>query len=144
MNITFSVAGGGTLTVLSGPAGYSAWQSASSTTGLLDADHDGDGVKNGTEYFLAGNTGSTGFTVLPGVANIGGALSVTWAKAATGYAGTYGSGFVVETSTTLADGSWITAVEGTGPDKVEIAGSSVKYTFPTGAKKFARLKVTGP
>jgi hypothetical protein len=29
-------------------------------------------------------------------------------------------------------------------DTVHINGNDVTYTFPTGTKKFARLKVTGP
>ena len=135
------ITGPGTLTVTTSPGGYTAWQAANGNTpGGLDADHDGDGVDNGTEYFLFGDTSSTGFTALSGVTG----NSVTWVKAATGYAGTYGSGFVVETSDTLATGSWVTAAEGTGADKVEITGNNVKYTFPTGSKNFARLKVTGP
>ena len=101
-------------------------------------------MDNGTEYFLAGNADSTGFTALPGVINTAGVLSVTWTKAATGYAGTYNSGFVVETSDTLAAASWVTAAEGAGADQVSVTGNEVKYTFPAGTKKFARLKVTGP
>ena len=132
-NIVLTVTGGAV-------SGYAAWQAANSTAGDLDADHDNDGVDNGTEYFMFGNVSSTGFTALPGVTN----NSVTWTKATTGYAGTYGSGFVVQTSDTLATGSWVTAAEGTGQDKVEVTGNNVKYTFPPGAKNFARLKVTGP
>jgi autotransporter-associated beta strand protein len=136
--------GSGTLTVLSGPPGFAAWQGANGTTGALDADHDNDGVDNGTEYFLFGSTNSTGFTSLPGVANDGGTLSVTWTKASTGYTGSYGSGFVVETSNSLATDSWVTAAEGSGPDQVEVSGNDVTYIFPNGMKTFARLKVTGP
>ncbi len=96
------------------------------------------------EYFLGGDTSTTGFTSLPGVINNVGTLSVTWTKAATGYDGNYLTDFVVQTSETLATGSWVTADEGAGPDKVEITGNDVKYTFPPGSGKFARLKVTGP
>ncbi len=138
------ISGGGTLTVLTGPVGFPAWQFTNGTTGALDEDHDNDGVDNGTEYFLYGSASSTGFTELPGVANNLGTLTVTWTKATTGYTGTYGAGFVVETSDTLAAESWVTATEGAGPDKVVVTGNEVKYTFPIGSKKFARLKVTGP
>ncbi|MCX6873875.1 MAG: hypothetical protein NTW21_08710 [Verrucomicrobia bacterium] len=135
----------------SGGTDYAAWQSTNGATGqTLDQDHDGDGVANGIEYFLGGNTNTTGFTALPGVTNTGGTLSITWTKAAD-YAGTYGTGadFVVETSSTLADGSWTpVAASGTPatPDTVSLDGNDVTYTFPSplGAKKFARLKVTGP
>jgi hypothetical protein len=46
---------------------FSAWQLANGTTGGLDEDHDGDGVANGIEYFLGGDSNTTGFTPLPGV-----------------------------------------------------------------------------
>jgi autotransporter-associated beta strand protein len=123
-------------------AGFSAWQSANNTTGGLDADHDNDGVRNGIEYFLDGPVESTGFTALPGVVNDNGTLSVTWVKAA-GYNGGYPADFVVETSATLT-GTWMPAGLGTGAGEVEITGNNVKFTFPSGATIFARLKVTGP
>ena len=47
--------------------GYASWQSTNSTTQGLDGDHDNDGVPNGIEYFLGGDTNTTGFTPLPGV-----------------------------------------------------------------------------
>jgi autotransporter-associated beta strand protein len=135
------ITGSGTLTVLSGPGGFTAWQSANGTTGTLDEDHDNDGVDNGTEYFLGGNASTTGFTPLPGLTN----NSVTWTKAATGYDGVYDTDFFIETSETLAVGSWVTAPLGAGAGQVLITGNNVQYTFPsTGPKKFARLKVTGP
>ena len=54
-----------------------------------DQDYDGDGVKNGVEYFM-GQTGS-GFTANPGVV-----AGITWPKSA-GFSGTYR----VETSANL-------------------------------------------
>ena len=121
---------------------YSAWKTANSTAQAINLDHDNDGVSNGIEYFLFGSANTTGFTALPGVTNIGGTRSLTWTKAAS-YTGTYGTHFVVETSSTLS--AWTPAVLGTGADKVEITGNNVKYTFPSsGSKNFARLKVTGP
>jgi autotransporter-associated beta strand protein len=135
--------GGTTLKLKSSGTTFAAWQSANSTTGAIDADHDNDGVPNGVEYFLMGATNSTGFTALPPVDNSSGTLSVTWTKAA-GYTGSYGTGFRVETSTTLAN-PWTPATVGVGPGFVEIIGNNVKYTFPTGpVRSFARLVVTGP
>ena len=136
--------GSGTLTVTSSPpaVGYASWQSANGTAQAMDQDHDNDGVANGIEYFLGGSTNTTGFTALPGVINTAGTRSVTWTKAAS-FTGTYGSNFVVETSATLVAGSWVSAAEGTGSDQVEISGNAVKYTFPAGTSKFARLKVLG-
>lgn len=135
--------GGGLQLVIatSAVSGFDAWKVANGTTGTLDEDHDNDGVDNGTEYFLGGNTSTTGFTPLPGPTN----NSVTWTKAAAGYDGVYDTDFFVETSETLAVGSWVTAPLGAGAGQVLITGNTVQYTFPTtGPKKFARLKVTGP
>lgn len=137
----FQNGGGLQLVVSSAVSGFAAWQAANGNpSGGLDEDHDGDGVANGTEYFLGGNTSTTGFTSLPGVTN----NSVTWIKAGTGYDGVYNTDFFVETSETLAAGSWVTALEGAGAGEVLISGNNVTYTFPAGPKKFARLKVTGP
>lgn len=108
----------------------------------IDQDHDADGVSNGVEYFLTGNATSTGFTVLPGVVENAGVLSITWNKASD-YSGIYNTDFVVETSDTLI-GAWTPVALGAGPNGVEITGNVVKYTFPSGTKKFVRLKVTGP
>jgi len=122
-------------------AGYAAWQATNGATGTINEDHDNDGVPNGIEYFLGGNTNTTGFTALPGVSNTGATLSVTWTKDV-GYTGTYGTDFVVETSETLT-GTWTAEAS---PGNVTITGNDVTYTFPSplGSKKFARLKVTGP
>ena len=142
------ITGTGTLTVTSGPGGdgFTAWQTANSTAGGLEEDHDNDGVTNGIEYFIGGATNTTGFTVLPGVINTGGVLSVTWNKAA-GYTGNYGTDFWVETSETLS-GAW--TIEKADPEAgftvTFPSAGEVRFTFPAplGAKKFARLKVAGP
>lgn len=128
-----------TVFTLATGSSYSSWASTNSTAQTSDLDHDGDGVSNGVEYFLGGNTNTTGFTATPGVVNTAGTLSVTWVKAA-GYTGVYGTDFVVETSSTLS-GAWTTETLGVN---VVITGNDVKYTFPAGTKNFARLKVTGP
>ena len=121
------------------PGSFAAWQSASGTTGALNLDHDQDGVPNGIEWFLGGNTNTTGFTTLPGVVNTGGTFRITWTKSAA-LTGTYGTAFVVETSDSLT-GTWVTEILG---GSVTTTGNSVTYTFPSlGAKKFARLRVTG-
>jgi hypothetical protein len=127
----------------SSPGGFTSWQTANNTLGGLDEDHDNDGVSNGIEYFSGGPNGdTTGFTPLPGVANDSGTLSVTWTKGA-GYDGEYDTDFWVETSETLAE-PWTKETLG-GGNIVNDSGS-VKYTFPSplGAKKFVRLRVSGP
>lgn len=121
-------------------AGYTSWATTNGATGqAADLDHDNDGVSNGVEYFIGGPTGNTtGFTPLPGVTTVGNVSSITWSKSAN-YTGTYNTGFFVETSTTLASGSWTTETLGSS---VIISGNNVTFSFPAGPlKKFARLKV---
>jgi autotransporter-associated beta strand protein len=125
--------------------GFASWKTTNGASGqTLAQDHDGDGVSNGIEYFIGGPTGNTtGFTALPGVVDTAGVLSVTWVKAAS-YTGVYPTDFVVETSDTLT-GIWspeTLAPAGTVTD----SATQATYTFPTplGAKRFARLRVTGP
>lgn len=122
--------------------GFSAWLTANNTTGAIDEDHDADGVSNGVEYFLGGDSDTTGFTPLPGVVNTAGTLSVTWNKGS-GYSGDYDADFWIETSTTLT-GAWTKETLGGG--NVTDDPGFVKYTFPTPltGKRFVRLKVTGP
>ncbi len=138
----------GVVIVNTGPPTYASWTSTNGVVGqAADLDHDNDGVPNGVEYFIGGPTGNTtGFTSLPGVTTTMGSLSVTWTKAAS-YTGTYGTDFFVETSTTLEAGSWTTEV--VSPNSgftVVVSGNNVTFTFPAAgpAKKFARLKITGP
>jgi autotransporter-associated beta strand protein len=125
--------GTGTLTVSSGPLGFTAWTAANAPNQSLADDHDNDGVDNGIEYFM-GLSGS-GFTANPGVVG----NSVTWTKGAS-YTGTYGVQFVVQTSTDLS--TWFSAPLGTGAGQVDVSGSNVTYTLPSGGgKTFVRLKV---
>jgi autotransporter-associated beta strand protein len=123
------------------PNSYATWQSANATAGAFDQDHDGDGVPNGIEYFLGGTTNTTGHTALPSVTHNAGTLSVTWTKSSS-YPGVHGTDFVIETSASLT-GTW---TDETLSGNVVITGNSVTFTFPAplGAKKFVRLRVTGP
>jgi fibronectin-binding autotransporter adhesin len=124
----------------SAPAGYSSWASLNGASANANEDHDNDGVANGVEFFIGGPNGNTtGFTPLPGVTTVGGSRSVTWTFGA-GYTGTYGTDYVVQTSTTLAAGSWTNETLG---GNVVVSGNNVTYTFPAGpVKNFARLVVT--
>ena len=129
----FDATGSGSI-VVSPASGFTAWANANGATGQTVAqDHDNDGVDNGVEYFL-GATGS-GFTTLPGVL----ANTVTWVKGGS-YGGSFGTGFKVQSSTDLT--TWADATAGTGSGQVNIVGSNVTYTLPTGAgKTFVRLVV---
>lgn len=116
---------------------FTTWQSLNGTSGTIASDHDNDGVPDGIEYFLGGTSNTTGQTVLPGITNTSGTLSITWTKSAT-YPGVYGTDFVIETSTTLT-GMWTTETVG---ENVAITGNNVTYTFPSGGnRRFVRLKV---
>jgi hypothetical protein len=137
------------LSAVAGSAsGFDSWKTVNiADSQTLADDHDNDGVDNGVEYFIGGPTGiTTGFTPLPGVTNTSGTLSVTWTKHAS-YTGSYGSGFVVETSATLS-GPWTTETADPNPGFTVTfpTANEVKYTFPNplGTRNFARLKVTGP
>ncbi len=125
--------------VASAGASYSHWQAANGTAGSFDADHDNDGVPNCIEYFLGGNTNTTGQTPLPAVTNTSGTLRITWTKSAN-YSGTYGTHFWIETTDTLT-GTWTTETLG---GNVTIVGNNITYTFPAATHRFARLKVVGP
>ena len=129
------ITGTGTLTVTTGPvASYASWKIINGTSQTYDQDHDGDGVKNGIEYFLGGPYGNTtGFTALPfPVKALDGSLSVTWTKASS-YIGTYGGipGYVVESSGRLT-GSWTveTAAPALNATVTFPTPTSVKFTFP--------------
>ncbi len=132
---TLSVSGNSLiLTISSG--GYEAWASANGVSGGINGDSDNDGVPNGIEYFMGLTSESPVFTALPGVA--GG--QVTWPKGG-GYTGSYGTDFVVETSSDLI--TWIAV--GAEDVNLDLTTAPVTYTLPTGTGKiFTRLAVTGP
>ena len=130
---------GGTQIALVAIGGYSSWQTANSATGqTVDQDHDNDGVDNGIEYFLGGNSVTTGFTALP--SPVSGA--VTWSKD-TSYTGIFGTDFKIQSSTDLTTWTEAATSGSSGvPGTVFISGSDYIYTLPTGASKtFVRLMV---
>ncbi len=126
--------GGGPFTLddggyLTGPTGgnYQSWATANGVTGGVNGDSDNDGVSNLVEYALV-DGGERGVFV-------GNDITFTKRGAPIGSDITYG----IETSETLASGSWTNAVIG-----VTQNGTLISYTFSPSApvKKFARLKVT--
>jgi fibronectin-binding autotransporter adhesin len=115
--------GTGVLQVGAVTSGYATWATTNTGGQGPDLDFDGDGVRNGVEYFM-GETGST-FTANPGV--VGG--KVTWPKDPA-YVGTY----TVQTSPDLVTWTNVSSTE---------VGDTVEYTVPTGmGKLFVRLFVT--
>jgi autotransporter-associated beta strand protein len=135
--ISYSLNSGGYL--VGNGVTFESWQAVNGSTGAFDSDHDSDGVSDGIEYFIGGNSNTTGHTPMPGVANDSGTLSVTWTKSSN-YPGTYGTHFRVETSDTLT-GTW--TIETIGGN-VTINGNNITYTFPAGGTgRFVRLRVIG-
>ncbi|MEO5716799.1 MAG: autotransporter-associated beta strand repeat-containing protein, partial [Luteolibacter sp.] len=131
----FGTAGVVSVTTGNAVSGYSAWAAANAPGQTKDQDHDNDGVKNGIEYFM-GLTGS-GFTANPALS----AGTVTWTKGGS-YSGTYGTDFVVQTSTDLVTWQDVPLVTNPALGTVTNGAGSVSYTPPTGqAKRFGRLVV---
>jgi fibronectin-binding autotransporter adhesin len=130
-------AGIGTLTVLTGPIAtdtYADWAEDNGIPGEpFDGDFDNDGVSNGVEYALgkdpkvssqpAGSLAANTITFTKGAEAITNA-DVSW---------------IIETSETLAAGSWLPAVT----QAVGNTDPTIDHTFTPGTpvKKFARLKV---
>jgi autotransporter-associated beta strand protein len=137
---SFSLDSSGFLVGDTAPASsYTNWQTANNTGGVFTGDHDNDGVVNGIEYFLGGNSNTTGQTILPGITNTSNTYSITWVKSST-YQGTYGTHYWVESTSTLS-GPWTQEALG---ENVTISGNNITYTFPATIKRFARLIVADP
>jgi fibronectin-binding autotransporter adhesin len=129
---------GGTQIALVKNAGYSSW--ASTHVGGQDAgqDFNNDGVKNGVAYFMGAD--GTSFTANPGVVDLAGVKTVTWPKGAD-FVGTYGTNYVVQTSSDLVTWDPVSASDPNLSDG--LAGTQLVYTLPTGSDKlFVRLVVT--
>jgi autotransporter-associated beta strand protein len=137
-NATLSLNGNDIELTLTLTATFATWQTLNGASGSIASDHDNDGVPDGIEYFLGGTSNTTGPTILPGIVNSSGTLSITWIKGS-GYPGIYGTDFVVETSTTLI-GTWTTEPLG---GNVTQNGNNVTYTFPVplDSRRFVRLKI---
>ena len=109
--------------------GYSAWATTNAGGQTVGQDFDGDGVKNGVEYFM-GETGST-FTTNP--QPVGRTVSWPHSAAATGVT------FKVWISQDLANWTNVTV-------NADVSNPAfVKYTLPPSQpKQFVRLDVTAP
>ena len=114
-------------------SGYSVWATANAGGQEASGDFDGDGVSNGVEYFM-GQTGSS-FTAGAFIAgNI-----VSWPKGGL-YTGTYGTDYVLQTSSNL--NTWVDVL---AADPNLNDGSPLQYTLvPSSGPNFVRLKVIAP
>jgi hypothetical protein len=111
---------------------YATWAGDNNVTGGVNGDSDNDGITNGMEYALqtnlSGSDGSLG-------SYTGGLLSFTKRADAVSNGD---AAYIIETSSTLAAGSWTAQVTHTPPN----ATNPITYTLPTGQGKiFARLRV---
>jgi len=126
------ITGSGTLTVQSGPVGYTAWATQNAPGAPFGGDHDFDLVPNGIEYFL-GETGSS-FTNLPSMASDG---TITFPISAS-YTGSYGTHFFLESSSDLS--IWAAIPVG---DVSLLPGSSVSFTSSlSDPALFVRLNIS--
>jgi autotransporter-associated beta strand protein len=131
--------GSGTLTVLSGPPGFSSWIAGTFANGTVPLDKrgphddpDNDGISNLVEYAIAGQDPTVGN---PAISTFSaGTLSFTKREGATGIT------YAIESSTLLTAESWATLPK---PPVLESPGAiSYPFTPGTPVKNFARLKVT--
>lgn len=120
------------ITIEGVPTAYALWAQTNVNGQAANLDFDNDGIQNGVEYFMgpAGN-GVAGHPV-----PVSG--SVTWPRDPTATV----RAFKIQTSTTLAAGSWTDVVPPNA--SIDLSNpSKVKFTLPTGsAKRFCRLVVT--
>jgi autotransporter-associated beta strand protein len=120
----------------SGPIpGYESWAAANNITGGPNGDSDNDGIRNLMEYALNtnlnGSDGSMGSIA-------GGVLAFSKRPEAVANGDLT---YVIETSTTLAPGSWNPVVTHAPGN----TSSTITYALPTGQGRiFARLVVTLP
>lgn len=112
--------------------GFSAWASANAPGQSPTMDHDRDGIPNGIEYFMGLSGSSPTANPTPAADR-----SIRW-PIGPAYPGSYGTDFVIETSTNLSAWTTIPASEVT-------LGTHVIYQIPASTTRtFVRLKVTGP
>ncbi len=130
------ITGDGTLTVTTGPAGYTSWADANGVTGGTNGDSDNDGILNLVEYALnlnpAASDGSAGTFNGTTLSFSKRALAVTNADVT----------YAIEISTDLGVSDPWTPVSGPGFTN---NSTTISYVLPTGpVKNFARFKVTKP
>lgn len=133
-------------------AAYDAWASSYGLDpegdGLYGEDPDSDGIANSLEFVLGSSPVSGASVNLPVATQSGSTLAFVYKREIAALA----EGFVdqVEYSDTLAQESWVTAVNSVGGVTISTVGiddetEEVTVTIPsTGGRMFARLKVSAP
>lgn len=125
--VDFSLLAGPQFFIVGGTGGFADWAILNAGGGAFDDDFDGDGMKNGIEYFF-GETGSS-FTANPSPLN----GVVKWPRDVTAT----GVDFRIWKSETLAEGSWSDV---TGDADLLSEPGFIKYTLPTASKVFVRFE----
>jgi hypothetical protein len=114
--------------LVGGTGGFADWALLNAGGGAFNEDYDGDGMKNGIEYFF-GETGSS-FTANPAPVN----GVVKWPRDVNAT----GVDFRIWKSETLAEGSW---TDVTGDADLLSEPGFIKYTLPAASKVFVRFEV---
>lgn len=130
---TALISGPGILNVANGIANYATWAADNHVTGGPGGDSDSDGIRNLIEYALNLNPAAS-----DGAAGVFSGNTLTFTKRPAAISNGDVS-WVIETSATMAEGSWIPAVTHAAGNNA----ATISYTFTPGSpdKNFARLKV---
>ena len=115
---------------------YASWAADNAGGQTANLDWDNDGVTNGVEYFM---NSAAGFTANPGLVG----NTVTWSNGGNISASTYGTQFIVQTSSDLV--TWDEVAEGDLNSNTNGPAGSLSYSVDPAngpAKQFVRLKVT--
>jgi hypothetical protein len=124
------------LTAVSNSPTFATWASTNAGGQTANLDWDNDGVTNGVEFFM---NAAAGFTANPGLVG----NTVTWSNGGNISASTYGTQFVVQTSSDLV--IWEDVAEGDLNTNTSGPAGSLSYSVDPAngpAKQFVRLKVT--
>ena len=125
-----------TVVAVPGSSPYAGWATDNAGGQAANLDWDNDGVTNGVEFFM---NAAPGFTANPSfVGN-----TVSWTNGGNISASTYGTQFIVQTSSDLV--TWEDVAEGDLNTNTSGPGGSLSYSVDPAngpAKQFVRLKVT--
>ena len=129
----FALDAEGDLTATAVSGGYSTWAITNAGGQGSELDFDGDGMRNGVEFFL---NAAAGFTANP---VLNGSKAITWTNGGNIPASAYGTQFVIQTSNNLV--IWNDVLIGDLTTNTDGPGGSLTYTLSGPSPRFVRLKV---